>query len=63
MTALERAYPALAAMEKHDVVLSLHGEVTDPDVDVFDRERVFVERSLARDRPRFPGAAGSCSST
>ncbi len=30
VTALERAYPALAAMERHRVVLSLHGEVTEP---------------------------------
>jgi len=54
VTALAHAYPALAAMEKHDVVLSLHGEVTDPDVDVFDRERVFVERSLTRIVRDFP---------
>lgn len=54
VTALPRAYPALAAMEQHGVVLSLHGEVTDPDVDVFDRERVFVERSLARIVRDFP---------
>ena len=44
VTALERVYPALAAMETQGVVLSLHGEVTDADVDMFDRERVFVER-------------------
>jgi dihydroorotase len=54
VTALDRAYPALAAMERHDVVLSLHGEVTDPEVDVFDRERVFVERHLARIVRDFP---------
>ena len=54
VTALDRAYPALAAMQEHDVVLSLHGEVTDPDVDVFDRERVFVERHLARIVRDFP---------
>jgi dihydroorotase len=54
VTALERAYPALAAMEKHRVVLSVHGEVTDPDIDVFDRERVFVERHLARIVRDFP---------
>ncbi len=48
VTALERVYPALAAMEKHGLVLSLHGEVTDPDVDMFDRERVFVDRLLQR---------------
>ena len=55
VTAIERAHAALAAMEEHDVVLSLHGEVTDPDVDVFDRERVFVERHLARIVRDFPG--------
>jgi dihydroorotase len=55
VTALARAYPALAAMEKHGVVLSLHGEVTDADVDVFDRERVFVERSLTAIVRDFPG--------
>ena len=55
VTALPRAYPALAAMERHDVVLSVHGEVTDPDVDVFDRERVFVERHLAAIVRDFPG--------
>jgi len=47
VTVLARAFPALAAMEKHGVVLSVHGEVTDPDVDIFDRERVFIERHLA----------------
>ena len=47
VTALANAYPALAAMERAGMVLSLHGEVTDPGVDVFDRERVFVERHLA----------------
>jgi dihydroorotase len=55
VTALARTYPALAAMEKRGVVLSVHGEVTDPDVDVFDRERVFVERHLARILRDFPG--------
>jgi dihydroorotase len=54
VTALERAYPALAAMERHGVVLSLHGEVTEPDVDLFDRERVFVDRLLGRIVRDFP---------
>ena len=54
VTALERAYPALAAMERDDVVLCLHGEVTDADIDVFDRERVFVERHLSRIVRDFP---------
>jgi dihydroorotase len=55
VTALERAYPALAAMEKQGIALSLHGEVTDADVDIFDRERVFVDRHLARIVSDFPG--------
>jgi dihydroorotase len=55
VTALERAYPAIAAIEKHGLVLSLHGEVTDADVDVFDRERVFVDRALPRLVRDFPG--------
>ena len=55
VTALSHAYPALAAMEREDVVLAIHGEVTDPDVDVYDRERVFVERELAAIVRDFPG--------
>jgi dihydroorotase len=52
VTALERAYPAIAAMEREQVVLSLHGEVID--ADMFDRERVFVERLLPRLVHDFP---------
>ena len=48
VTSIDRVYPALAAMEKSGVVLSLHGEVVDPDVDMFDRERVFIDRVLTR---------------
>lgn len=55
VTALANVYPALAAMEENGVVLSLHGEVTDPDVDIFDRERVFIERHLAQIVRDFPG--------
>ncbi len=54
VTLLDRAYPALAAMERERVVLAVHGEVTDADIDVFDRERVFVERDLARIVRDFP---------
>ncbi len=55
VTALERAYPALAAMERHGVVLSLHGEVAAAEVDMFDRERVFVDTLLPRIIRDFPG--------
>jgi len=54
VTRLERAFPALAAMERHGVPLAVHGEVTDPDVDVFDRERVFIDTVLAAIVRRFP---------
>lgn len=46
VTSLERARPALEAMQAHDLPLLMHGEVTDPDVDTFDREAVFIERHL-----------------
>ncbi|TAL85313.1 MAG: dihydroorotase [Rhodanobacter sp.] len=52
---LSRVYPVLEAMERHDVPLLLHGEVTDPDIDIFDRERVFIERHLMPLRERFSG--------
>jgi dihydroorotase len=54
VTAIEKIFPALAAMEELGLVLQVHGEVTDPDVDVFDREAVFVERVLAGIVQRFP---------
>ncbi|MBX3463527.1 MAG: dihydroorotase [Planctomycetes bacterium] len=50
-----RVRPTLAAMERLRLPLLLHGEVTDADVDAFDRERVFVERELQPLRREFPG--------
>src|SRR5687767_94486 len=55
VTDLARCYPVLEAMSAHAMPLLVHGEVTDADVDVFDRERVFVERVLAPLARRFPG--------
>jgi len=55
VTSLDRVYPVLAAMEECGVVLSLHGEVTAPEVDMFDRERVFVDTLLQRIVRDFPG--------
>ena len=54
VTALEKVYPALAAMEEADLPLLVHGEVTDDDVDVFDREKVFIERCLEPLTVKFP---------
>jgi dihydroorotase len=55
VTDLRKCAAALDAMQEVGLPLLLHGEVTDQSVDVFDRERVFVENTLAglvRDYPR-----------
>ena len=54
VTELTKAYPAIAAMEEVGLPLLLHGEVVDPDVDVFDREAVFIARHLTRLLKDFP---------
>ena len=52
---LDSLFATLAAMEEADLPLLVHGEVTDPGVDVFDREKVFIDRYLAPIVERFPG--------
>lgn len=54
VTDIGRAHAALAAMEELDVPLLVHAESTDPQVDVFDREAVFIERHLQPLMARFP---------
>ena len=46
VTRISKVMPVLEAMAEHGVVLQVHGEVTDPQVDVFDREAVFIEQVL-----------------
>ena len=46
VTHVDRIQETLTAMEAHDMPLLVHGEVTDPQIDVFDRERVFLTRVL-----------------
>lgn len=48
------AYPLFAAMEKYQIPLLIHGEVTDADCDIFDRERMFIERYLIDIIKQFP---------
>jgi dihydroorotase len=48
VTSLDKCANALAAMENLGVPLLTHAEVTDADVDVFDRERVFIERHMVK---------------
>jgi dihydroorotase len=55
VTDIRNIYPALARMESIGMVLCVHGEVTDPKVDVFDREAEFIHqilRKLVADFPR-----------
>ncbi len=46
VTDIRKIYPVLEAMQVHGLPLLIHGEVTDPEVDIFDREAVFIERVL-----------------
>jgi len=54
VTAVENIYPALEAMQQEGLVLQVHGEVTASDVDVFDRESVFIDQVLSPVTQRFP---------
>ncbi|MDD5319680.1 MAG: dihydroorotase [Methylococcales bacterium] len=51
---IKAVYPLLAAMEKQDIPLLIHGEVTDQNCDIFDRERVFIETHLSGIVENFP---------
>jgi dihydroorotase len=54
VTDIANIYPALERMQRIGMVLCVHGEVTDPEIDVFDREAVFIERVLSRLAQDFP---------
>ncbi|MES1196679.1 MAG: dihydroorotase, partial [Steroidobacter sp.] len=54
VTAIEKIYAALEAMQREGLVLQVHGEVTASDVDVFDRETAFIDQVLAPVTQRFP---------
>ena len=54
VTSLAKVYSVLEAMQRLGVVLCIHGEVTDPSTDVFDREALFVESSLQQIARDFP---------
>jgi len=55
VTHLQKTWSALAAMEAYGLPLLVHGEVTDPAVDVFDREKIFIEQQLIPLIRQFPG--------
>ncbi|MCB5190481.1 dihydroorotase [Methylobacillus arboreus] len=55
VTNLGHCVKALEAMEKHAIPLLVHAEVTDVNIDVFDREKVFIERNMVPLLERFQG--------
>jgi dihydroorotase len=54
VTEIRNTYPTLEAMQKRGLLLLVHGEVTDPAVDLFDREAVFIDRVMIPLRRDFP---------
>ncbi|RYF34223.1 MAG: dihydroorotase [Comamonadaceae bacterium] len=54
VTDIRKTYKTLEAMQQHGLLLLIHGEVTDPAIDLFDREAVFVERVMIPLRRDFP---------
>ncbi len=54
VTDIRRTHATLEAMQREGLLLLVHGEVTDPEVDVFDREAVFIERVMTPLRRDFP---------
>jgi len=54
VTELRKTYPTLEAMQRAGLPLLVHGEVTSPDIDLFDREAVFIDTQLIPLRRDFP---------
>ncbi len=55
VTDLRKIHKTLEAMQQAGMLLLVHGEVTSPDIDLFDREAVFIEQQLIPLRRDFPG--------
>jgi dihydroorotase len=54
VTDLRRTYKTLEAMQQHGMVFCVHGEVTDKEIDLFDREKAFIDQHLIPLRRDFP---------
>ncbi|QEQ97095.1 dihydroorotase [Neptunomonas concharum] len=52
---LEALYPVFETMQEQGMLLLVHGEVTDSHIDIFDREKVFIDQKLAHIVKQFPG--------
>jgi len=54
VTDIRKTYRTLEAMQKHGMLLLVHGEVTSADIDLFDREAVFIDQQMIPLRRDFP---------
>ena len=54
INSFESGYKIFEMMEELDIPLLIHGEVNDKSVDIFDRERIFIEKHLSRAHKEFP---------
>ena len=54
VTDIRKTHRTLEAMQRHGLLLLVHGEVTNPDIDLFDREAVFIDTQLEPLRRDFP---------
>ncbi|MGL5358212.1 MAG: dihydroorotase, partial [Shewanella sp.] len=54
VTDIKHIYPVLQAMQEVGMLLLVHGEVTDSAIDIFDRERIFIENTLSHIVAEFP---------
>ena len=54
VTNLEKIYPIFEAMQTHNLILQIHGEATAAEIDIFDREKRFIDTSLQAIRKQFP---------
>ncbi|MEW5838291.1 MAG: dihydroorotase [Pseudomonadota bacterium] len=54
VTDIKAVYPVFEAMQREGMVLCVHGEVVDAEIDIFDREKVFIDRVLMPLQREFP---------
>jgi dihydroorotase len=54
VTDIQKIYPVLEAMQKHQLPLLIHGEATGDQVDIFDREKIFIDSTMQQIRNDFP---------
>ncbi len=57
VTDIRRLYPVLETMQRESMPLLVHAEVTEPQIDIFDREKVFIDRYMTMLRQDFPELA------